>query len=80
MEFGIPEPKPVLICIKCKSVFIVSYELMTHMQIPSKKGGAPEKKEVLLEDHDPIWVELRHAHIAYVSMKFEVQLSFMSIP
>lgn len=53
------------------------------MQIPSKTGGVPEKKEVLLEDHDPVWVELRHEHIAYVSMiflKFKVNLSIMNIP
>lgn len=41
---------------------------MMSMQIPSKTGGTLEKKEVLLEDHDPVWVELRHEHIAYVSM------------
>lgn len=29
-------------------------------------GGEPEKKEVLLEDNDPVWLELRHAHIADV--------------
>ncbi|KAK4418766.1 protein transport Sec1a [Sesamum alatum] len=33
-------------------------------EVPSKTGGEPEKKEVLLEDHDPVWLELRHAHIA----------------
>ncbi|KAK9154028.1 hypothetical protein Sjap_001508 [Stephania japonica] len=33
-------------------------------EVPSKTGGQPEKKEVLLEDHDPVWLELRHAHIA----------------
>lgn len=35
-------------------------------KVPSKTGGDPEKKEVLLEDHDPVWLELRHAHIAEV--------------
>uniref|UniRef100_A0A0E0CK26 SNARE-interacting protein KEULE n=1 Tax=Oryza meridionalis TaxID=40149 RepID=A0A0E0CK26_9ORYZ len=33
-------------------------------EVPSKNGSSTEKKDVLLEDHDPIWVELRHAHIA----------------
>ncbi|KAF2282668.1 hypothetical protein GH714_043778 [Hevea brasiliensis] len=34
------------------------------VEVPSKMGGEPEKKEVLLEDNDPVWLELRHAHIA----------------
>ncbi|KAF3440248.1 hypothetical protein FNV43_RR18531 [Rhamnella rubrinervis] len=34
------------------------------LEVPSKTGGNPEIKEVLLEDDDPVWVELRHAHIA----------------
>ncbi|XP_022739042.1 SNARE-interacting protein KEULE-like isoform X5 [Durio zibethinus] len=38
-------------------------------EVPSKTGGAPEKKEVLLEEHDPIWLELRHAHIADIAGK-----------
>lgn len=39
-------------------------------QVPSKSGGLPERKEALLEDHDPIWLELRHNHIADVSSTF----------
>lgn len=38
-----------------------------YIQIPSKTGGSPEKKHVLLDDHDPVWLEFRHAHIGVVS-------------
>ena len=34
------------------------------------KSGEVEKKEVLLEDHDPIWLELWHAHIADVRLNY----------
>ncbi|KAJ4783465.1 Syntaxin-binding protein 1 [Rhynchospora pubera] len=27
------------------------------------KDGSTEKKEVILEEHDPVWLELRHTHI-----------------
>lgn len=48
-------------------IFIsVRHTKRLHIQLPSKTGGPPEKKEVLLEDHDPVWLELRHAHIADV--------------
>uniref|UniRef100_A0A0E0JZF8 SNARE-interacting protein KEULE n=1 Tax=Oryza punctata TaxID=4537 RepID=A0A0E0JZF8_ORYPU len=33
-------------------------------EVPSRNGSSTERRDVLLEDHDPIWVELRHAHIA----------------
>nr|DAD18698.1 TPA_asm: hypothetical protein HUJ06_020161 [Nelumbo nucifera] len=44
-------------------------------EVPSKTGGAPEKKEVLLEDHDPIWLELRHAHIADASERLHDKMT-----
>ncbi|KAM7494137.1 hypothetical protein LguiB_028746 [Lonicera macranthoides] len=48
-------------------------------EVPSKTGGPPEKKEVLLEDHDPVWLELRHAHIADASERLhEKMTSFVS--
>ncbi|KAK9910753.1 hypothetical protein M0R45_034700 [Rubus argutus] len=36
-------------------------------EVPSKTGGDPERKEVLLEDNDPVWLEIRHIHIADAS-------------
>lgn len=44
-------------------------------EIPSKSGGEPEKKEVLLEDHDPVWLELRHAHIADASERLHDKMT-----
>ncbi|KAF9624022.1 hypothetical protein IFM89_007720 [Coptis chinensis] len=40
-----------------------------------KSGGEPEKKEVLLEDHDPIWLELRHTHIADASERLHDKMT-----
>ncbi|KAL5180974.1 ATP-dependent RNA helicase DEAH13 [Glycine soja] len=36
-------------------------------EVPSKVGGQPEIKEVILQDHDSVWLELRHTHIADAS-------------
>lgn len=48
-------------------------------EVASKTGGIPEKKEVLLEDHDPVWVELRHSHIADASERLHDKMtSFVS--
>lgn len=44
-------------------------------EVPSKSGGKPEKKEALLEDHDPIWLELRHAHIADASERLHEKMT-----
>ncbi|KAH1248990.1 SNARE-interacting protein KEULE [Glycine max] len=44
-------------------------------EVPSKTGGPPERKEVLLEDHDPIWLELRHAHIADASERLHEKMT-----
>lgn len=43
-------------------------------EVPSKTG-VPEKKEVLLEDHDPIWLELRHSHIADASERLHEKMT-----
>ncbi|XP_057449868.1 SNARE-interacting protein KEULE-like [Lotus japonicus] len=44
-------------------------------EVPGKDGGPPERKEVLLEDHDPVWLELRHAHIADASERLHEKMT-----
>ncbi|KAJ0052970.1 hypothetical protein Pint_00249 [Pistacia integerrima] len=44
-------------------------------EVPSKTGAKPEKKEVLLEDNDPVWLELRHAHIADASERLHDRMT-----
>ncbi|KAL0907688.1 hypothetical protein M5K25_022117 [Dendrobium thyrsiflorum] len=44
-------------------------------EVPSKIGSTSEKKEVLLEDHDPILVELRHSHIADASERLHEKMT-----
>ncbi|KAM7259099.1 hypothetical protein ACFE04_014840 [Oxalis oulophora] len=44
-------------------------------EVPNKEGGPPEKKEVLLEEHDPVWLELRHAHIADASERLHEKMT-----
>lgn len=44
-------------------------------EVPGKAGAVPERKEVLLEDHDPIWLEIRHAHIADASERLHEKMT-----
>ncbi|GER26385.1 plant sec1, partial [Striga asiatica] len=44
-------------------------------EVPSKSGGKPERKEVLLEDHDPVWLELRHTHIGEASIRLHEKMT-----
>ncbi|KAK3195007.1 hypothetical protein Dsin_026317 [Dipteronia sinensis] len=45
------------------------------VEVPSKTGGESEKKEALLEDHDPVWLELRHSHIADASERLHDKMT-----
>jgi syntaxin-binding protein 1 len=45
------------------------------IEVPSKTGGPPEKKEIVLEDHDPVWLELRHTHIADASERLHEKMT-----
>ncbi|KAI3756838.1 hypothetical protein L1987_56661 [Smallanthus sonchifolius] len=48
-------------------------------EVPDKSGGEPQKKEFFLEDHDPVWLEMRHLHIAEASEKLSDKMqNFMS--
>ncbi|RDX85544.1 SNARE-interacting protein KEULE, partial [Mucuna pruriens] len=44
-------------------------------EVPGKSSGPAERKEVLLEAHDPIWLELRHAHIADTSERLHEKMT-----
>ncbi|XP_047976499.1 protein transport Sec1a-like isoform X2 [Salvia hispanica] len=44
-------------------------------EVPSKSGDTSEKKEVLLEDQDPVWLELRHTHIAEASERLHERMT-----
>ncbi|KAL9234388.1 hypothetical protein vseg_009267 [Gypsophila vaccaria] len=37
------------------------------LEVANKATGQPEKKEVILDDTDPVWLEIRHLHIAEAS-------------
>ncbi|KAL9406327.1 hypothetical protein Peur_003299 [Populus x canadensis] len=44
-------------------------------EVLSKAGCPPEKKDVLLEEHDPVWLELRHAHIADAGQRLHEKMT-----
>ncbi|CAN6867897.1 hypothetical protein Bca4012_043683 [Brassica carinata] len=44
-------------------------------EVPSRSGGDPEMREVLLDEEDPIWVELRDVHIADASERLHEKMT-----
>lgn len=49
------------------------------LEITNKSTGEPEKKEVLLEESDTVWLEMRHLHIAEASERlYEKMTNFAS--
>ncbi|XP_031280355.1 SNARE-interacting protein KEULE-like isoform X2 [Pistacia vera] len=51
-----------------------TYDAICH-DLLNMEGGLPEKKEFLLEEHDPVWLELRHAHIADASERLHEKMT-----
>lgn len=45
------------------------------LEVPNKKTGEYEKKEVVLDDNDPVWLELRHVHIADASERLSDKMT-----
>ncbi|GAB4861893.1 Protein transport Sec1a [Ancistrocladus abbreviatus] len=45
------------------------------LEVPSKTGGPPENKEVLLDDTDPVWLEMRNLHIAEASERLHDKMT-----
>ncbi|KAL1190845.1 Protein transport Sec1b [Cardamine amara subsp. amara] len=58
----------------CHDLLNMEGNKYTH-EVPSKSGDNPEKKEVLLDEEDPIWVELRDAHIADASERLHEKMT-----
>ncbi|CAL9061862.1 unnamed protein product [Musa banksii] len=57
----------------CHDLLNMDGNKYTH-EVPNKTGST-DKKEVLLEDHDPIWLELWHAHIADASERLHEKMT-----
>ncbi|XP_019089540.1 PREDICTED: protein transport Sec1b-like isoform X1 [Camelina sativa] len=58
----------------CHDLLNMEGNKYTH-EVPSKTGDKLEKKEVLLDEQDPIWVELRDVHIADASERLHEKMT-----
>ncbi|XP_010422183.1 PREDICTED: protein transport Sec1b-like isoform X1 [Camelina sativa] len=58
----------------CHDLLNMEGNKYTH-EVQSKTGDKPEKKEVLLDEQDPIWVELRDVHIADASERLHEKMT-----
>ncbi|XP_010529509.1 PREDICTED: protein transport Sec1b isoform X2 [Tarenaya hassleriana] len=58
----------------CHDLIEMEGKKYTH-EVPSKTGDHLEKKEVLLDEDDPIWMELRDVHIADASERLHEKMT-----
>lgn len=45
------------------------------LEVTHKLSGQPERKEILLEDTDPLWLEIRHLHVAEASERLHDKMT-----
>ncbi|XP_057531436.1 protein transport Sec1a-like [Amaranthus tricolor] len=45
------------------------------LEVTNKATGQPEKKEIVLEDSDSVWLEIRHLHIAEASERLHDKMT-----
>ncbi|KAK9742824.1 hypothetical protein RND81_03G199600 [Saponaria officinalis] len=45
------------------------------LEMTDKATGKPERKEIILDDTDPVWLEIRHLHIAEASERLHDKMT-----
>ncbi|KAL9245289.1 hypothetical protein vseg_018958 [Gypsophila vaccaria] len=45
------------------------------IEVTNKATGQPERKEIILDDTDPVWLEIRHLHIAEASERLHDKMT-----